>query len=104
MQQANQGMTDGERVLRLANELEMSEFDIFRRAYNDWYGREVETSSLEKDFAQYMYFGSTPLWVRHYTRMALDAPRTPAQGIRPGALVTAMSWLLGSRLGRYLLQ
>ena len=51
---------------------EISEFEIFRRAYNDWYGREMTTQALERDFAQYLYFGSAPPWVRHYTRMVLD--------------------------------
>ena len=99
MQQTTQDMTDGECVLRAANDLEVSEFEIFRRAYNDWFEKEVDIQLLKRDFAQYMYFGSAPPWVLHYTHMIMEPPHAPT-----GTYASRVSRLMGSRLGQYLRQ
>lgn len=97
-------MTDAQRVVQVANELEISEFEIFSRAYNDWYGRDADTRALERDFAQYLYFGAAPPWVRHYTRLFLGRePATAVGATRPFGVSATLLRLAGSRLGRYLL-
>ena len=97
-------MSDGQRVVLAAEVLEISEFEIFERAYNDWYGQEAELRTLEHEFVQYLYFGSTPPWVRHYTRMLLDqhSERIPTRP-RSFGMSGALLRLMESRVGRYLL-
>ena len=91
MQQTIQDMTDGERVLRAANALDMSEFEVFRRAYNDWFDSEVDRQSLEQGFARYMNAGSAPRWVRHYAHMVMDTLHTRTDRSRNGAYATSLS-------------
>ena len=98
-------MTDGERVIQTANLQDISEFEVFRRAHLGWYGREAETEELEQEFVQYLYFGATPPWVRHYARTSLDQRVLPARRGGAGAGVwSALSRLTESRLGRFLTQ
>ena len=98
-------MTDGERVVHSANLLEISEYEVFRRSYQDWYGREADAKALEDDFAQYLYFSATPPWVRHYTRNMLDeTPRASLPSARRGS-ISAMIWrFTETRLARFLAQ
>ena len=60
--------------------------------------------TLEHEFVQYLYFGSTPPWVRHYTRMLLDQ-NADAVTARPRnlGLSNTLLRLMDSRVGRYLL-
>ena len=39
---------DAECVVNAANYLEVSEFNIFKNAYSDWYGREMPDKQVEK--------------------------------------------------------
>lgn len=60
--------TDPHQVERLAATLQISEFDLFARAYQDWFGRPAPRASLETAFMQYLYYDQMPYWVRHYCR------------------------------------
>ena len=98
-------MTDGERVVHTANLEDISEFEVFRRAHLNWYGREADNEALEQEFVQYLYFGATPPWVRHYTRNSLGQGfRAPVSSGRSAGLLGALSRLTDTRLGRFLTQ
>ena len=98
-------MSDGDRVVYAAKVLDVSEFELFERAYSDWYGREPETLTIEHEFVQYLYFGAAPPWVRHYARMTLDAhPQAVDRTHRRLGMGGALLRLMDSRVGRYLLQ
>jgi hypothetical protein len=99
-------MSDGECVLQVANDLNMSEFEVVRRAYNDCYGREMEPQALESGFAHNLRFGKAPRWVRYYARMIMDAPRQPtiAMPMKPPT-TQVITWLSGFRIRhRFLMQ
>jgi len=98
-------MTDGERVVHTANLEDISEFEVFRRAHMSWYGREASTEELEQDFVQYLYFGATPPWVRHYTRTVLGQSSQPiSHAGRKSGLLNAIVRLTETRLARFLTQ
>ena len=98
-------MSDGDRVVHTANLLDVSEFEVFQRAYSDWYGREAETRTLEQEFVRYLYFECTPPWVRYYTRTTLNShPEAIAGRVRRMGMSGALMRLMDNRVGRYLLQ
>ncbi len=98
-------MTDGERVVHSANLLEISEYEVFRRAFQEWYGSQPDVASLEDDFAQYLYFSATPLWVRHYTRNLLEESPNASAPINRGGSISTMIWrFTETRLARFLVQ
>ncbi len=103
MRQQAQQISDGDRVMHAAALLEISEYEIFQRAYNDWYGQEADLRTLEHEFVQYLYFGTAPPWVRHYTRMLLDQHGEPVAVPARGLGVSgALLRLMDSRVGRFL--
>lgn len=55
-------------VLDAASQLDATEFDVFRGAYREWFGREPADPEIEPYFAHYMYSETAPHWVRSYTR------------------------------------
>jgi hypothetical protein len=105
MHSESRNMTDGERVVHTANLLEISELEVFRRGYLQWFGTEPEPAALEDEFVRYLYFGETPMWVRHYTRGCLgSAANALPRGRRAGVLGALRAWLTETRLVRFLTQ
>jgi len=103
MDYAIQNLTDGERVVLSANLLDTSEFEIFRHAYQDWFGRSVDDKTLEGEFSCYLFLGQAPPWVRHYTRTLLHgqqpvhlpaSPRAESGGL--------LGRILDTRVARFL--
>ena len=52
--------------------LDVSEFEVFRMAYAEWYGEKAPPSRLEKQFDDYLSSGALPFYVRHYCRHFVD--------------------------------
>jgi hypothetical protein len=59
-------------VLWSAEILEKSEFEVFELAYQAWYRSTPDTTRLELIFAEYMFDGVVPFWVRQFTRTTLE--------------------------------
>jgi hypothetical protein len=51
--------------------LQISEFNFFRLAYSQWFGRDIPVSRLEHIFAQYVFEEIVPYWVRHLSRRVM---------------------------------
>ncbi len=104
MDYALQDLTDGERVVLSANLLDTSEFEIFRRAYLEWYGRDLDTKALGAEFSVYLHTSQAPPWVRHYSRNLLqECHRTiyiTSYGPTSGRW---FEWLLNTRVARMIL-
>jgi hypothetical protein len=68
-------------VLTTARTLHISEFEVFRLAYQKWYGQPAEITQLETFFVAYLFESATPHWVRHFTSqvMALKKEGIAAQ-------------------------
>jgi len=62
-------------VVKAARLLRIREFEIFRLAYQRWYGRRAADTDLEPVFANYLFREEAPCWVRHFTRSVIDASR-----------------------------
>lgn len=61
-----QGITDAEGMAAAAAQLQVSEFELFARAYRIRFLEEAENRRLEHYFAIYLFSGDVPSWVRHY--------------------------------------
>ena len=56
---------------------EIGEFDLFRMAYVEWYGKTPDLNKLENQFDGYLVSGELPFYVRHYCRQFIkDRPET----------------------------
>lgn len=66
---------DSRDVITAAAVLSISEFEIFRLAYRNWFGRIPEENALGVFFGHYLQNQSVPMWVRAFTRRVkqLDA-------------------------------
>jgi len=58
-------------VLETAAVLSISEFRLFRLAYEAWHGREADDRIIEAHFLPYMFHDQVPPWVRWYTHKVL---------------------------------
>lgn len=65
-------------VTRAARLLDISEFELFGAAYRSWYGESAGERYLESHFVPYMFEGTVPFWVRHFTRETLEARNASA--------------------------
>jgi len=63
-------------VIRCANELDTSEFDVFRLAYEWWYGRKANERNIESLFKDYMEENIVPHFVMHFARNFLQKQET----------------------------
>ncbi len=59
---------DNEDVVRSASMLQVSEFELFRLAYQSWYGHTPTEPQLTQAFDAYMVKTQVPMWVRAFSR------------------------------------
>ena len=60
-------------TLNLTREtLDVSEFEVFRMAYAEWYGEKPSLPRLETEFDDYLSSGVLPFYVRHYCRQFIE--------------------------------
>jgi hypothetical protein len=72
---AIKGAGDGRTVIDAAQALHIREFDLFRAAFRQWWGREADDKALEGVFVAYMFHQVVPPWVRHFCRRVLEMQR-----------------------------
>lgn len=83
-------------VLDTSALLEITEFEVFRIAYQRWYGRMEKDAVLEPFFTNYMFNDVVPFWVRHFTqhilKLAHERRLDPREfGIAPRTYSSAMA-------------
>lgn len=49
----------------------VSEFDLFRAAWQQWHGAAADEQSMEPIFARYLHERTAPGWVRHFARQVI---------------------------------
>ncbi len=59
-------------VLETAALLDTTEFNVFRLAYVQWFGRSATTQLIEPYFNAYMFHEIVPFWVHHFTRQVIQ--------------------------------
>lgn len=80
---------DVQGVLDAAALLDITEYELFRLAYERWHGGGVsEESTLEPHFVAYMFDEVVPVWVRDFSRLVERRQRNgdlnPAElGVEP---------------------
>ncbi len=50
--------------------LQISEYELFRISYQDWFNRPITEKRLDILFKDYLATGSTPYWVNDFVRKA----------------------------------
>jgi hypothetical protein len=64
----NPDSDDMTRVVAVAACLQVSEYDVLRLAYRDWFGQLPTERELTRVFSAYLHHESIPVWVRAYLR------------------------------------
>lgn len=59
-------------LLEAAAALEIKEYTLFELAYRKWYGRKPLNHVIEAHFANYMFHGHIPAWVRSFSRRIVE--------------------------------
>jgi|GEM_PF-5571202 len=76
MAQALESATqDCETVVRAAQLLDISEYELFLRAYGCWYPDTPDEWRIDELFAAFMFDNAVPFWVRDFARKVLQATR-----------------------------
>jgi hypothetical protein len=55
-----------------ASVLQISEYELFRLAYQDWFDRPISDNRLDTLFKDYLTNGEAPYWVNDFARKAHD--------------------------------
>lgn len=63
-------------LLEVSALLEIKEYTVFEMAYKDWHGRHAVKNVMEAHFANYMFKGVIPVWVRRYCRKVIELNET----------------------------
>jgi hypothetical protein len=70
-------------VLEATALLEVTEFHLFRLAYQRWHGTAIDDAALERYYLPYMFRSRVPLWVRALSREVIAA--ADAEALDPKA-------------------
>lgn len=57
-------------VVFIAGLLQISEYELFRISYQQWFNRPISESRLETLFKDYLAHGNPPYWVNDFARKA----------------------------------
>jgi hypothetical protein len=92
---------DGDNVVCAASLLHVSEFDLFRLAYRNWYGRAPTEHQLASAFDGYLERTDIPMWVRAFVRqiqsLQAEDRLDPAHfGLRPRPAAGLRSGFIGA--------
>ncbi len=55
-------------VREAAATLRLREFDLFRAAWQSWFGRAPDDKAVERVFVAYLFHQRVPHWLRHFAR------------------------------------
>jgi hypothetical protein len=62
--------------------LRLREFDLFRAAWQDWFGQPPDDKAVERVFVAYLFHQHVPHWLRHFARRVIQ---DSAGGMHPPA-------------------
>lgn len=91
---------DVQNVVYVAAVLQISEFDVFRLAYHEWFGQPAERREMEACFHRYLAATQAPVWVRSFVRRVRklaedDQLDLRAFGLEPPAPASKARIILG---------
>ncbi len=73
---AHSACTSPKTVVIVSNVLTVSEFEVFRIAYRQWFGVEAADQDLHQSFTRYIFSRQMPHWVRHFCATILSLHRS----------------------------
>ena len=59
-------------VTKVANLLQISEFELLQLAYYAWHGEDMPEAASDGIFRAYMLHSQVPAWARHYVRRVYE--------------------------------
>ena len=59
-------------VMDAAAILHLREFDLFRAAWRNWFGRIPDDKAMEPVFVDYLFHQRIPFWVRHFANRVIS--------------------------------
>ncbi len=59
-------------VMDAAAILHLREFDLFRAAWRNWFGRTPDDKAMEPVFVDYLFHQRIPFWVRHFANRVIS--------------------------------
>ena len=65
--------------------LHLREFDLFRAAWQDWFGRPPDEKAVERVFVAYLFHQQVPHWLRHFARRVIRDSHGGAHAPLPSA-------------------
>ena len=98
MLETNKDPADTDCVVSAANNLEVSEFRIFKEAFAAWYGKEAADKQIKPVFVQYLVEDTVPFWVRNYARSKAPEPGLTSQTARDSKLANRLLYLVSIAL------
>ncbi len=60
-------------LLKAANILDISEYEVLRRAYVNWHGSEAPSRLLQITFSLYLQSQELPHWAKHYALQIIQS-------------------------------
>ncbi len=58
-------------IVQAANILEISEYEVFCRAYQDWHGQAGDDALIQASYNRYFRGDHPPPWAAHYARRVI---------------------------------
>jgi len=89
---------DTDCVVNAANNLEISEFRIFKDAFAAWYGKEATEQQIKPLFVRYLVEDTVPFWVRNYARSKTSEAQLTLQTARDSRPANAVLYLVSIAL------
>ena len=89
---------DTDCIVSAANNLEVSEFRIFKDAFNVWYGKEATDNQIKPVFIQYLIEDTVPFWVRNYARSKAPEVRMTSQTAKDSRIANTVLYLVSIAL------
>ncbi len=98
MLETKENPADTDCVVSAANNLEISEFRIFKDAFAAWYGKEATEQQIKPLFIRYLVEDTVPFWVRNYARSKAPEARLTPQTARDSRLANTILYLVSIAL------
>ncbi len=70
-------------VREAAATLHLREFDLFRAAWQSWFGRAPDDKAVERAFVAYLFHQRVPHWLRHFARRAIQDSESTRRELEP---------------------
>ncbi len=93
MKRERKSPTDADIIGFAARRLNIGEFELFIRAYEEWYGEKPTEAMMEPFFGTYLKGAAAPFWARHYARRFMGDPELREQVVQEKRVSSAVYFI-----------